>query len=46
MVELMNFKEGSNNYKINAAVTNLNVCGLLIPPCGRDKDIEYTRLTG
>jgi hypothetical protein len=46
MTEIMNFKNGATIIKSNATVTNLNVCGILMPHCGRDKNREYIHLTG
>jgi hypothetical protein len=46
MVEILNFKKGATIIKSNAAVTNLNVCGILISHCGRDKNTEYMQSTG
>jgi hypothetical protein len=46
MVEILNFKEESNNHKIKCCLTNLNVWGLLISHCGRDMNTGYTHLTG
>jgi hypothetical protein len=39
MVELLNFKNGATVIKLNVAVTNLNVWGLLMSYCGRDKNL-------
>jgi hypothetical protein len=38
MVETVNFKKGAIIIKLNAAVTNLNVWGILMSHCGRDKN--------
>jgi hypothetical protein len=37
MVEILNFKKGVAVIKLNAAVTSLNVWGILMFHCGRDK---------
>jgi hypothetical protein len=36
MVEILNFKKGVTIIKLNAAVTNLNVWGILFSQCKRD----------
>jgi hypothetical protein len=46
MVERLNFKRGATIIKLKAAVTNLNVQGILVSHCGRDKNTEYIHLTG
>jgi hypothetical protein len=33
MVEILNFKNGAIIIKLNAAITNLNVWGILMSPC-------------
>jgi hypothetical protein len=40
MVEILHFKEQRTIIKLNAAVTNLNTWRLVIPHCGRDKNME------
>jgi hypothetical protein len=40
MVEILNFKMGATIIKLNVAVTNLNVRGILMSHCGRDKSME------
>jgi hypothetical protein len=42
----LNFKNGATIIKLNAAVTNLNVQGILMSHCGRDKNAESIHLTG
>jgi hypothetical protein len=44
MVEISNFKKGAIVMKLNAAVTNLNVLGILMFHCGRDKNTENISL--
>jgi hypothetical protein len=34
MVEILNFKKGATIIKLNAAVANLNVHGILMSHCG------------
>jgi hypothetical protein len=46
MIEILHFKVGAKNIKLNAAVTNLNVGGNLMFHCGRDKNTEKNHLTG
>jgi hypothetical protein len=46
MIEILNFKKIPTIIKLNATVTNLNVCRILMPHCRRDKNTEYTHLTG
>jgi hypothetical protein len=46
MVEILNFKKGATIIKLNAAVTNLNVLGILMSHCGRDNNMEIYHLTG
>jgi hypothetical protein len=46
MVELLNFKKGATIIKLNTAVTNLNVWGILMAHCRRDGNMEYIHLTG
>jgi hypothetical protein len=46
MIQILHFKKGAKIIKLNAAVTNLNVWGNLICPCGRDKNMEKNHLTG
>jgi hypothetical protein len=36
MLEVLNFKNGTTIIKLNAAVTNLNVQGILMSHCERD----------
>jgi hypothetical protein len=38
------FKNGATIVRLNAAVTNLNVWGILMSHCGIDENIEYTPL--
>jgi hypothetical protein len=40
MVEILNFKKAATITTLNAAVTNLNVRGILLSHCGRDKNKE------
>jgi hypothetical protein len=40
MVEILNFKNGSTIIKLKAAVRNLNIRGVLMTHCGRDKNTE------
>jgi hypothetical protein len=40
MVETLNFEKRATIMKVDAAVTNLNVRGILISHCGRDKSTE------
>jgi hypothetical protein len=44
--EILNFKKGATVIKLNSAVTNLNVCGILMSHCGRDKNTKYIYLAG
>jgi hypothetical protein len=46
MVEIMNFTNGATIIKLNDAVTNLNVQGILMSHCGRDKNTISIHLTG
>jgi hypothetical protein len=46
MVELLNFKNRGTIIKLNTAVTNLNVWGILMSHCRRGKNTEYIHLTG
>jgi hypothetical protein len=46
MVAIPNFKKGATIIQLSTAVTNLNVWEMLMPHCGRDKDMQYTYLTG
>jgi hypothetical protein len=46
MIEILHFKKGAPNIKLNAAVTNLNVQGNLTCHCGIDKNMEKNHLTG
>jgi hypothetical protein len=46
MVEILSFKKRAGFVILNAMVTNLNVCRLLMSYCGRDKNIEYIHVTG
>jgi hypothetical protein len=39
MTEILIFKNGATIIKLNATVTNLNVWGILMPHCGRDKNL-------
>jgi hypothetical protein len=41
MVEILSFKKGARVIKLNAAVTNLNVWGILMSLCRRNKNMEY-----
>jgi hypothetical protein len=40
MVEILYFKKGATIIKLNAAVTNFNVRGILMAYCGRGKNTE------
>jgi hypothetical protein len=40
MVETLNFKKGATVIKLNTAVTNLNVRGILMSHCRRGKNTE------
>jgi hypothetical protein len=42
----MNFKSESTIIKLNNAVTNLNVWGISMNHCERDKIREYIHITG
>jgi hypothetical protein len=44
MIEILNFNEGATIIKLNAAVTNLNVRGILMSHCGSDKNTENMQL--
>jgi hypothetical protein len=44
MVEILNFKKGATIIKLNTTVRNLNVCGILMPDCGKDKETKYIPL--
>jgi hypothetical protein len=44
MVEILNLKKGAIIIKLNAIVTNLNVWGILMSHCGRDKNMVNTAL--
>jgi hypothetical protein len=46
MIKILNFKKGATIVKLNAKVTNLNVWGILMSHCGRDKNTEYIHLAG
>jgi hypothetical protein len=46
MVEMLNFKRGATVIKLNAAVTNLNVQGILVFHCRRDKNTGDIHLIG
>jgi hypothetical protein len=46
MVEILHFKKRETIIKLNTAVTNLNVQGILMSHCWRVKNIEYIHLTG
>jgi hypothetical protein len=46
MVEILNFKKGPTIINLNAAVTNVNVKGILMPHCRRENTMEYIYLTG
>jgi hypothetical protein len=46
MVETLNFKKGAIIIKLKTAVTNLNVWGILMSHCRRDRNMEYIHLTG
>jgi hypothetical protein len=37
MVDILNFKKGATMIKLNVAVTDLNVRGILMFHCGRDR---------
>jgi hypothetical protein len=43
---MLNFKKGATIIKIKAAITNLNIWGVLMSHCGRDKNKENKHLTG
>jgi hypothetical protein len=43
MVEIMNFE---TIIKLNAAITDLNVWGILMSHCGRGKNLVCIHLTG
>jgi hypothetical protein len=38
MIEILNFKKGATIIKLNAAVTNVNVWGILMSHCVRVKN--------
>jgi hypothetical protein len=40
----LNFKNGAKITKLNAAVTNLNIRGILMSHCGRGKNTENISL--
>jgi hypothetical protein len=40
MVEILNFKKGATVTELNPALTDLNVWGILMPHCQRDKNME------
>jgi hypothetical protein len=45
MLEILNFKKGAKIIKLNTAVMNLiNVWGILMSYCGRDKNTENIAL--
>jgi hypothetical protein len=44
MVEKLNSKKRATVIKSNATVTNLNVQGILVSHCRRDRNVEYTHL--
>jgi hypothetical protein len=46
MVEILNFKKGATIIKLNVAVTDLNVRGILMSHCGRGKNTVCIFLTG
>jgi hypothetical protein len=46
MVEILDFKKGATVIKLNDAVTNINVRGILMSQCGRDKNMKYVHITG
>jgi hypothetical protein len=46
MVEISNFKKGATFIKLNTSVTNLNVGGILMFHCGRDKITKYIHIIG
>jgi hypothetical protein len=46
MVEIFNFEKGATVIKLNAAVTEVIVRGILMSHCGRDKNTEHIHLTG
>jgi hypothetical protein len=46
MVEILNFKKAATVIKLNTTVTNLNVQGILMSHCGRDKNMENNHLAG
>jgi hypothetical protein len=37
---ILNFKKGATIIKLNATVTDLNVQGILMSHCGRDRNTE------
>jgi hypothetical protein len=46
MVEILNLKNGATIIQLNSTVTNLNVWGILMSHCRRDKNMKYIHLTG
>jgi hypothetical protein len=42
----LTFKKEATITKLNAAAKNLNVRGILMSHCGRDKNMDYIHLTG
>jgi hypothetical protein len=42
MIEIMYYKNGAIIIKLNAAVSNLNVRGILMSLCGRDEHGTHT----
>jgi hypothetical protein len=45
MVDILNFEKGAIIIKLNVSVTNLNVQGILMSHCWRDKN-KIDHLTG
>jgi hypothetical protein len=46
VVEILIFKKGATIIKLNTTVTSLNVWGILMSHCRREKNIKYIHLTG
>jgi hypothetical protein len=46
MVEILSFKKEETIIKVNVAVTNKNVQGILMTHCRRDKNTKYICLIG
>jgi hypothetical protein len=45
MAEISNLEKGATIIKLNSTVTNLNVSGILMSHCWRDKSTENIRTT-